>query len=129
MARRNVIHERACFHKQVQRPVEPVEAFIRSLYELAQYCEFGGTKDEQIRDKIVIGISDLEVSEKLQLEPELSLEKAIQIICQSEQIKQQNVSLRAYSECVVDAMRQGRLQSNGRNGAKDRPQWQRRKDG
>ena len=86
------------------------------------------TKDEQIRDRIVIGISDTGVSEKLQLEPELSLEKAIQITHQSEQIKQQNVSLRADSDCAMDAMRQGRWQSNGRNGAKDRPQWQRRDD-
>jgi hypothetical protein len=33
--------------------------------------------------RIVIGISDKGVSENLQLEPELSLEKAIQITCQS----------------------------------------------
>lgn len=101
--KRNVIHERACFHKRAQKPGESVEAFVRSLYELAQYCEFGHTKDEQIRDRIVIGISDNDVSQKLQLEPELSLERAIQIACQSEQIKQQNVSLR--SECAVDTIR------------------------
>ena len=86
--------------------------------------EFGVTKDEQIRDRIVIGISDTGVSEKLQL----SLEKAIQITCQSEQINQQNVSLRADSDCAVEAMRQGRWQSDGGNGAKDRPQWRRKDD-
>lgn len=126
VSKRNVIHEWACFHKRIQKPDGPVEAYIRSLYELAQYCEFGGSKDEHIRDRLVIGISDTEVSEKLQLQPELSLEKAIQIARQSEQIKQQNVSLHA--DCAVDAMRQRRWQSNGINGAKDRWQWQKRND-
>ena len=31
--KRNVIHERACFHKRAQKPGESVEAFVRSLYE------------------------------------------------------------------------------------------------
>ena len=118
----NVIHERACFHKRAQKSVE---ASVRSLYELAQYCEFGHTKDEQIRDRIVIGISDNDVSQKLQLEPELSLEIAIQIACQSEQIKQQNVSLR--SECAVDAMRQGKQQFHGRRSSND-GQWQKKQE-
>lgn len=106
--KRNVIHERACFYKRAQKPGESVEAFVRSLYELAQYCEFGGIKDEQIRDRIVIGISDSDVSQKLQLETELTLEKAIQIARQNEQIKQQNTSMRA--ECALDAMKQSRRQ-------------------
>ncbi|KAK0133586.1 hypothetical protein N1851_030913 [Merluccius polli] len=91
----------------------------------AQYCEFGRTKDEQIRDRIVIGISDNDVSQKLQLEPELSLERAIQIARQSEQIKQQNVSLR--SECAVDAMRQGRRQFHGRRSSNE-GQWQEKQE-
>ena len=123
--KRNVIHERACFHKTAQKPGESVEAFVRSLYELAQYCEFGRTKDEQIRDRIVFGISDNDVSQKLQLEPELSLERAIQIARQSEQIKQQNVSL--HSECVVDAMRQGRRQFHGRRSSNE-GQWQKKQE-
>lgn len=63
--KRNVIHDTACFHRQLEKPGEKVKAFDRSLYELAQYCEFKGTKDEQIRDRIVIDISDNDVSQKL----------------------------------------------------------------
>lgn len=88
--KRNVIHDRACFHKRSQRAGETVEAFVRSLYELAQHCEFGTGKDEQIRDRIVIGIMDKEVSQKLQLEADLTLERAIQLARQSEQVKQQS---------------------------------------
>ncbi|KAF0029437.1 hypothetical protein F2P81_018542 [Scophthalmus maximus] len=85
--KRNIIHDRACFHKHVQKPGETVEAFVRNLYELALHCQFGMTTDEQIRDRIVIGIHDNDVSQKLQLEPDLTLEKAIQLARQSEQIE------------------------------------------
>lgn len=72
-------------------------------------------KDEQIRDRIAIGISDSNVPQKLQLETNLTLEKAIQIARQSEQIKQQNTSMRA--DCALDAMKQGRQQSYKRPSA------------
>ena len=88
--KRNVIHDCACFHKRIQRAGETVEAFVRSLYELAHHCEFGNSKDEQIRDRIVIGILDNEVSQRLQLEADLTLERAIQLGRQSEQVKQQS---------------------------------------
>lgn len=87
--KRNVIHERACFHRRSQQSGESVEAFVRNLYELAEHCEFRASKDEQIRDRLVIGIADGEVSQKLQLEPELTLEKAIQMARQSELVKKQ----------------------------------------
>ena len=68
--RRNVIHERAKFYQRVQNPGEGVEAFIRNLYELAEHCNFdGNVKDEQIRDRIVIGLSDKELSQRLQMKP------------------------------------------------------------
>ncbi|KAI2648690.1 Transposon Ty3-G Gag-Pol polyprotein [Labeo rohita] len=92
--KRNLLHDRACFHKRSQRNGESVEAFVRSLYELAEFCDFRATKDEQIRDRIVIGIADSNVSEKLQLEPDLTLEKAIQIARQSELIKTQSADIR-----------------------------------
>lgn len=83
----NIIHERACFHRRSQRQGKSVEAFVRHLYELAEHCDFGDTKEEQVRDRIVIGIADSDVSQKLQLDPDLTLEKAICMARQSELAK------------------------------------------
>ncbi|KAK6493915.1 hypothetical protein HHUSO_G330 [Huso huso] len=87
--KRNIIHERARFHQRVQKQGETIEEYIRSLYELAETCAFGDAKSESIRDRLVIGILDKDMSQKLQLKPELTLEKAIQLTRQSELIKEQ----------------------------------------
>ena len=86
--KRNIIYERACFYKRVQQPGEPVEAYIRALYTLSEHCNFKD-RDEMIRDRIVIGIVDKEVSEKLQMMADLTLAKAIEQARQCEMVKQQ----------------------------------------
>ena len=85
----NIIHKRACFHRRVQREGETVEAFIRNLYELAEHCDFGTQRDKQIRDRIVSGILDKSLSQKLQMKSDLNLDTAIQMACQSELVKVQ----------------------------------------
>ena len=96
--RRNVIHERAKFHQRVQNTGEGVEAFIRNLYKLGEHCNFdGNVKDEQIRDRVVTGWSDKELSQRFQMKPELSLDIAIQLPRQSELVKRQ-VSDQLHSE-------------------------------
>ena len=87
--KRNVIHEQACFHCCVQREGETVEAFIRNLYELAEHCEFGTQRDEQIRDRIVIGIVDKSLSQKLQRPSDFNLDIVTQMARQSELVKSQ----------------------------------------
>ena len=84
--KRNVIHERARFHQRNQRQGETVESFVRSLHEIAEHCDFTTSRDQQIRDRIVIGIVDKKVS---QLKADLTLEAAIQIARQSEMVKSQ----------------------------------------
>lgn len=54
-----------------------MEVLLQSLYKLAQHYEFSNIKDEQIRDRIVIGMLDKDVSQKLKLEADLTLERAI----------------------------------------------------
>ena len=63
--KKNIIHERACFHRRVQKEEKSLEAFIGNLYELAEHCEFGTQRGEHIRDRIVSGILYKSLSQKL----------------------------------------------------------------
>ena len=62
-----MIIERAKFNKRSQLPDKPVEQFIASLYYLAADCNFGELKGELIRNRIVVGIRDASLSERLQI--------------------------------------------------------------
>lgn len=83
---RNVIHIRATFHRRDQKEGESVEQYIRSLYELAEHADFAN-KEESIRDRLVLGLRDKELSEKLQLESTLTLKTAVAKARQYEQVK------------------------------------------
>ena len=56
---KNIIFERAKSRNHVQNSGENVETFVRSLYELAEHCDCGDAKDDNIRDSIVIGLLEL----------------------------------------------------------------------
>ena len=70
-----IIFERAQFNDRSQREGESMEQFITSLYNLAESCEYGEMKAEMIHDRIIVEIRDRALSEQLQLDPELTLEK------------------------------------------------------
>ena len=89
IVKRNIIFERAKFNSRSQRAGESVDSFITDLYGLARYCNFGALKEELIRDRIVVGLQNCELSEKLQLDPNLTLEKATNLARQRETVKQQ----------------------------------------
>ena len=62
----NTIHERAMFNTRAQKDGETAENYIRELYVLADTCDYKNVKEEMIRDRIVVGILDKELSLKLQ---------------------------------------------------------------
>ena len=63
-----------------------------ALYTLAANCNHGALETEMIRDRLVVGICDNSLSEHLQLDAELTLEKAKTKIRLREAVhKQQNI--------------------------------------
>lgn len=82
--RRNVIFERFKFNSRIQKPGESVESFITGLHSMAEYCDYGDLKEQLIRDRIVVGMSDIKTSERLQLKDDLTLASCITIARQAE---------------------------------------------
>ena len=94
--RRNTIYERAKFNQRRQEDCESADSFITSLYCLVEHCQYGDLTEEMIRDRIVAGIRDRKLSEKLQLDAELTLEKAMLMVRQTEVVRQQMLLLYCY---------------------------------
>ena len=75
--RKNIIFERARFNRRNQLEGETAEKYITELYRLVDGCEYAGLKVEMIRDRLVVGILYQELSEKLQLEPDLTAKPTV----------------------------------------------------
>ena len=52
-------------NKRTQEVEESVNHFIINVLKLVENCQYGNLKDDLIRDKLVSGISDDRVKEKL----------------------------------------------------------------
>jgi len=85
--KKNVIFEHARFKQCSQFADEPANHFITEIHKLAENCDFGAMKDELIRDCLVVGIRDSSLSERLQLESELTLDRAKRLIRQRESVQ------------------------------------------
>ena len=111
--KRNIIFERAKFSLRVQKEGESADNFITDLYTLAEHCQFGALDDELIRDRIVVGLRDKALSEKLQLESSLTLEKAINQARQKELIRQHKklLGLRRALLMLIELMSKDKINS------------------
>ena len=92
--RRNVIFEREKFSKRKPEDSENVENFVSSLYTLSEHCGYNDLREEMIRDRIVVGIKDANLSVKMQLDPDLTLKKATYMARQSESVRKQQSLVR-----------------------------------
>ena len=103
-----MIFERAKFNHRKQEEGESVETFITALYALAEHCGYGNQHDEMIRDRIVVGILDCKLSEKLQLDPDLTLASAVTKVRQAEAVKLQQPLLRGKPDTPVGVVQRWR---------------------
>ncbi|ETW98423.1 MAG: hypothetical protein ETSY2_42830 [Candidatus Entotheonella gemina] len=116
--RKNVIFERARFNRRTQREGESAEDYIVALYDLADNCDYGELQSEMIRDRLVVGIRDTALSERLQLDAELTLEKAKKAVRQREAVHEQQRELDGADPRKLESLhtnRGNRRRQRGRN--------------
>ena len=77
--RPSVIVERYKFNSRNRRPGESVGTYVAELRQLTEFCEFGASLDDYLRDRIVCGIADDAIQRRLLSEPKLDLKKTLTI--------------------------------------------------
>ena len=83
------------------------------MYALSEHRSYGQLRDELIRNKIVVGLRDEKLSERLQLDADLTLKKAVDQARQSEAVKKQQTLLRNnFQEADADAIHRERSTSS-----------------
>ena len=66
--RRNVVFERACFNRRVQKKDESVKHYIAVLHRMAETCDYGADlTPDLIRDRLVVGVRDTKLAAELQM--------------------------------------------------------------
>ena len=127
--RKNVIFERARFNRRNQHEGESAEDYIVALYDLAENCEYGALQSEMIRDRLVVGIRDGALSERLQMDAELTLEKAKKAVRQREAVQEQQRELKGKGtvSSKLDALRSG--SPGTRRTPRQRGSWQQSRGG
>lgn len=83
-----------------------MDTFITDLYCLSEYCKFGTLREELIRDRIVIGMQNVKLSEKLQMDSGLTLEAAINSARQNELVKKQEEMLQSGVSPQLDGVKE-----------------------
>ena len=102
----NEMVERRNFRKRMQQVGEAFDDFLVSLRELVKTCNFcsDDCTNKNIRDQIIEGLSDADMTERLLQETDLSLAKTITICQAQEAAKRQRTSMQSHSTESVAAL-------------------------
>ncbi|XP_077865913.1 uncharacterized protein LOC144353175 [Saccoglossus kowalevskii] len=111
--------ERYKFFTRNQEPNEPLEKYVTDLKILAATCNFLTLQESLIRDRIVCGINDSRLRERLLRESDLDLTKCIQTCKAAEISKEQIKTLEAPAMVMAVKQQQHRFK---------KPQWKQAQD-
>ena len=105
---KNVPFERFKFNRRVQEPGETYDQYRTALRKLADSCNFEEiTPEEILRDRLIFGIRDNKVRERLLRETKLSLDKTDEICRASESMLAQMKIVGNCDGTVVNALGRG----------------------
>ena len=85
--------ERARFNQQLQQQGETVKSLITALHSLAEHWEYGTLRTQMIRDRLVVGLLNGKLLERLQLEAYLKLEDVKARAHNSKAVKSQQITV------------------------------------
>ncbi|GBN25570.1 hypothetical protein AVEN_229414-1 [Araneus ventricosus] len=115
----NVVVQIFIFNSRMQDIDECFDAFYTDLRKLVKSCEFGNQADSVVRDRIVLGIADSGLQERVLREGNFSLARAAEICRAAEFSKKHDQTVQTKS---VDALQKKKFQSARFNRAGDNQQ-------
>ena len=74
----NEIHERFLFYSRDRKDHESIGQYIAELRKLSENCSYGDKLNEQLRDRLVVGVRNEKIQQRLRSERALTLEKALE---------------------------------------------------
>ncbi|XP_041980898.1 uncharacterized protein LOC121734382 [Aricia agestis] len=137
--KKNLAVERQKFFRRDQKELESIEQYAFELNKIASKCEFQNLQDDLVCSRLICGIQDVALSERLLREPEITLPKAIDICrlaemsrMQAQNIKSENNQHHVHSvadhhktsDSEIHLVKETRASSSRRNyvrGARPRP--------
>lgn len=99
--------ERYRFFSKSQGAEQSIDNYVTELRMLAKTCNFGEIKDSLIRDRIVCGINNEGLRERLLREKDLTLQTCIRICRAAELSRQNSKAIAGAAVEEVHAVRQG----------------------
>ena len=81
-----------------QEEEEHADLFITLFYRLAEHCNYHDLHDEMIRDQIVVGLQDSTLSESLQTDPELTLDKVVTMARRTKAVREHQAVVRGKTD-------------------------------
>lgn len=76
---KNVTYERYLFFTRNKKEDESYDSYVTELRQLASSCEFSTLTDSLIRDRLILGITDTAMKERLLREADIDLNKALDV--------------------------------------------------
>ena len=96
--RKNVVYERYQFNTRNQQEGESNDAYVTDLRLKAATCEFGELHDSMIRDRIVVGVREGKLTERMLRDPVLTLVGAMEL-CRAAETTQAQMKVLNPVEC------------------------------
>ena len=99
----NETYESYKFFTRDQHVGESIDSYITALYKLADTCSFGALKDRLIKDRLVLGVKNDQIREKLLAKENLDLDKCINLLrtCHVTQLRAQEISSEASTHTIA----------------------------
>lgn len=101
---------------RTQQHGQTIDAYVTALHTLSEHCEYENLRERLVRARIVLGVQDGKLREKLMMIQWLTLIKAVEIARHWETVKRQQGGLQGDGKAKsVEAVTKGGSSSSSKN--------------